>query len=549
MFSLTLEMSLIALPINSKDSDIAFLFKLPKDDLALRSVRFIDGVPELLFDASRKVPTLQEEDVAAAFRLAQEKKRPEFFYRDFPPTHPLFPSRKFMQYSPGWLRWTGVGKLLADADWIMKCLHIGARSDEDKTSFESWSHSSNLDGLATRLDFPEDNNSGSIKMSCEYAKVEMNDDEIWFPEEPKMRIISEPSPLYSKYITECYPSIAYHDEPKFLKVQELIKLVLAVEWLYNEKGVRMNQEWVRKHTSQPTDDGVEASKEPARDMIPVPDKLTKRPTSDVVVKTWEAEMYNMLSSKCKVKRHYGYYDFGRAEMLMFKEDGTKCPPQRCLKVYREDFSITDKKSIKTEKGWIYLPMAEPVEQLTQIRDYFLGLLAQNHRSMITYPIPASVESTIDDRIDGSTLELKFTNSFQPCPSLVLPPMKKITIIKATLNDYDKLFASEDPNEPIIPEIPGICEEAVIPNVNSWSELISELTVPSPRVWLHPFTGIGTPTAAGGVTTANFEVRSQPCPKVVCEETRWSDDYVYKKNVSKNHDLLAVRPRRVIGMLE
>ena len=167
--------------------------------------------------------------------------------------------------------------------------------------------------------------------------------------------------------------------------------------------------------------------------------------------------------------------------------------------------------------------------------------------MITNPIPASIESTIEDCIDGSILELKFTNSLKPCPPLVLPPMKKIIVIKVTLNNYDKLFASEDPNQPIIPEIPGICE-AVVPNVNSWS-VISELTVPSPRVWLLPFTGIGTPTAAGGVTTSNFEVRSKPCPKVVYKETMWSDDYVYKKNISKNHDLLAVRPRRVVGMLE
>ena len=538
-----------ALPTNSKDSDIAFLFKLPKDDLALRSARFIDGVPEFLFDASRKVPTLQEEDVATAFRLAQEKKRPEFFYRDFPLTHPLFPSRKFMQYSPAWLRWTEVGKLLADADWKMKCMHIGARSDEDKTSFESWSHSSYLDDLATHLDFPEDNSPGSIIMSCEYAEVEKNDDEIWFPEEPKMRIIDQSSSLYSKYITECYPSIAYHDEPKFLKVRELIKLVLAVEWLYNEKGVRMNQEWVRKHTSQPTDGSCfefKASKEPARDMIPVLDKSTSQPTSDVMVKTWEAEMYRMLSKESK--RYYGYYDFGHAEMVMFQEDGTKCPPRRCLKVFQESFFIIGNNSIKTEKGWIYLPMAESAEQLTHIRDFFHSLLPKNDQSMITYPIPASIESTIEDCIDGSILELKFTNSLKPCPPLVLPPMKKIIVIKATLNNYDKLFASEDPNQPIIPEIPGICE-AAIPNVNSWSELISELTVPSPQVWLLPFTGIGTPTAAGGVTTDKFEVRSKPCPKVVCKETMWSDDYVYKKNVSKNHDLLAVGPRRVVGMLE
>lgn len=35
----------------------------------------------------------------------------------------------------------------------------------------------------------------------------------------------------------------------------------------------------------------------------------------------------------------------------------------------------------------------------------------------------------------------------------------------------------DPNEPIQPEIQRVCE-AIIPDVKSWEEFISELTVPS-----------------------------------------------------------------------
>ena len=37
---------------------IAFHFKLPATGLALRSAAVIDGVPELRFDASPKVPTM-----------------------------------------------------------------------------------------------------------------------------------------------------------------------------------------------------------------------------------------------------------------------------------------------------------------------------------------------------------------------------------------------------------------------------------------------------------------------------------------------------------
>ena len=209
--------------------NIAFHFKLPEDGLALRSVAVnADGEPELRFDASPKVPTILEEDVATAFRLVSEGKRPGFFYTLFDPSHPLHHSRLFMQYSPAWLRWTPVGKLFADADWSMKCLNVGTRTDEEKSVFKSWSEGSRLEGLATHLDFPKDN-LGPTMMSCEYATVQKGDNEIVFPEEPKMKITDGCSSLYSKYITQIYQSVAYYDEPKFLKMQELIKLILAVE--------------------------------------------------------------------------------------------------------------------------------------------------------------------------------------------------------------------------------------------------------------------------------------------------------------------------------
>ena len=58
-----------------------------------------------------------------------------------------------------------------------------------------------------------------------------------------MKIVDASNSLYSKYISEIYPSIAYHDEPRFLKMQELIKLILAAEWL-TEKGVRKSEQEV-----------------------------------------------------------------------------------------------------------------------------------------------------------------------------------------------------------------------------------------------------------------------------------------------------------------
>ena len=187
----------------SKGGEVVFRYRLPDDDLALRSVCISNGVPILRFGASPKVPTITEEDVATIFRLVSEGTRPEFFYRFFPSTHPMRHCRFFMQYSPAWLRWTAVGKLLAEADWTMKCLHVGTRANKEKTTFKSWSAESQLDGLASRLDFPKDG-VGPIMMTCDHVTVQKDEDEIVFPEEPKMNITDGRSSVYSKYITEIY---------------------------------------------------------------------------------------------------------------------------------------------------------------------------------------------------------------------------------------------------------------------------------------------------------------------------------------------------------
>ena len=58
---------------------------------------------------------------------------------------------------------------------------------------------------------------------------------------------------YSKYITEIFDSVAYHDEPKFLKIKEIIKLVLAVEWLkekMDEKDMKFSQVWIEEHVQK-----------------------------------------------------------------------------------------------------------------------------------------------------------------------------------------------------------------------------------------------------------------------------------------------------------
>ena len=232
------------------NNGIVFQFKFPTKGLSLRSVS-IEDVPTLTFDASNPshLPTLTEEDVAVVARLVTEGKRPEFYYIGFPPLHPFF-GRQYKAYRPQWLRGTSVGDLQSEADWTMKCLGIGARSNDDKTEFWGWEKTSKLTGLATALDFFKDKPSGSVIMSCKSVEVEKTDKTLTFVGEPAMTIKSDDSSSYTDYITTHYDSIAYHDEPLFLKMKELIKLILAMEWLIKEQGVKFNNKWMTERTQQ-----------------------------------------------------------------------------------------------------------------------------------------------------------------------------------------------------------------------------------------------------------------------------------------------------------
>ena len=524
------QVSLKLEPASSKDGNIIFPYRLPKDDLALRSACIVNGVPELRFDASPKVPTIQEEEIATVFRLVSEDKCPEFSYFSFPPTHPMHQCRYFKQYCPSWLRGTAVGELLADVDWNMKCLHVGTKANKNKSVFKLWSAESQLEGLASHLDFPIDG-FGPVMMSCDYATVQKDDDEIMFPEEPKMKITDGCSSLYSKYITEIYQSVAYYDEPQFLKMQELIKLIIAVKWLYKEKGVRVNQEWVMNHTSKPAGAHLKLGtrKKPPYNMIPKP-ILFERPTSDVTVKTMEAVLYETLETECRVQRRYGYYDFSSAQAITFKADGTPCPPQKCLKLYIEHhFSLFNIPTIKTEELH-YLPVPQQVEPTRNEILKLLPALPENSRQEITStPVPVSLDIKVDDLSDESGMELKVTNSAH-CPPLMLTVTRVMTV---TMGNSGKHFTDEDPKMPI----PAGGESSIIPDVKSWDELISELSVPVPYIWQHPFVGIGEPMASGGVTTRGFtEKPPQQAKSSAYQETQRKDNY------STNGHLLGVRAK-------
>ena len=398
------------------DCGFSFRFELPSEDLALRGVAIEDGTPKLIFDASMKVPTLTEEDVGIACRLACDGKRPEFFYYPFPLLHP-YHGRWYKHYSPEWLKGTSVGELLSEVDWTMKCLNIGARSDETKEKFWAWRERTKLKGLADRLDFPEEMpRYGAVQMSCDSVKVYKKENEMIFLGEPKMRITDRNNFTYSKYITDIYPSIAYYDEPLFLKIQELIKLILAAEWM-KEKRVRFSRPWMMACSNQ------------------------RQETTQAI----EVKSKNL--SQDEVKELVSRYE-------------KQLPTPSCGEVMT-----------------------------------MLG--------------PSSLETALEKNVTENGFEIKVTRTAQPF-FLDSWQIEQTTIIKASSSNYNMLYSGMDPNMTIFPWIPGVTE-AIVPNVQSWSELFAQ-TVPIPRTWLQCNEDQSLSTG-GGVATRNIPVVETAASKI------------------------------------
>ena len=276
-------------------------------------------------------------------------------------------------------------------------------------------------------------------------------------------------------------------------MQELIKLIVAVEWLYKEKGVRPNQDWIMQHTLKAkTHLKPDTRNKPPYDMIPKP-TVFKRPTSDVTVKTREALQYETFNRECRVKRQYGYYDFSKAQMILFEEDGTPCLPEKCLKVRVEhQLRFFNMPPIRTDELH-YLPLPEAIEPT---KNKILELLPKNMHKENTSLVPASVERKVEDLTDEHRMELRVTYTIQPYPLLTMTTITTVTTCTR--------YTDEDPRMSI-PASHG----DIVPDVESWDELITELSVPIPRVRHHPYIGIGEPMNSGGVSTSGFRVREEP----------------------------------------
>ena len=504
------------------------------EGLGLRSVGIVNGKPELCFDASPNTPTITEAEIAAALHLAYEGEHPEFFYIGIPPWHP-FHGRQFKQYKPQWLRGTSFGETFAEAVWKMKCLHIGARSNDSKSEFWAWNKTSNLKGLATPFDFRDDKSGGSVIMSCNSVKVQEGEAELRFLGEPKMRINDESNMRYSKYISKNFRSIAYHDEPLFLKMQELIKLVLAAEWLV-EKGMKVDENWMMNHSrAQTAMNGVKAiegsvcetNRRPPSEMIPQPVNF-EAPNRNVAVKTKEAEANRSLAKE-GVSRLYGWYDRGHNEGVMFDENGALCRQQRSLEMVIQHKSAVNEKATeeKVDVGFFLpLPPNLPLPPISEFGEFLtLCLPSQSiHQETTSALGRMATDIKAENTVTEKGIELKATRKIQPCGGVVSPTVEEMTTVKISVEDFDTLYGGMDPNQPIRPEIPGKVE-AVIPNVQTWSELYKE-TVPWPHTWKTPSIGAGSPCSMGGVSTRGIRVRQeQPRQRETVSETTWKDNFM------------------------
>ena len=525
-----------AMSSSVEDGKFAFRFNLP-EGLGIGSVGIVEGKPELRFRPLPHTPKITEEDYAAALRLAVEGERPEFFYVGIPVGHPFY-GRQFKQYKPSWMRGTSFGEVLSEVDWEMKSLHIGAKSNDTKTEFCAWKKDSKLKGLASRFDFRYSKSGGSIIMSCNSVNVQKSNNELVFQGEPRMRINDESNMRYSKYISKKFDAVAYHDEPLFMKMRELVKLILAAEWLV-EKGVQVDKEWMMRCT-QPKPSLKEEMKaieengctvesmiasEPPSEMIPQPVNF-QPPNSNVTVNTKEAEMYRSLA-KQGIRRRYGWYDRGLNEGVMFEEDGTLFQQQRSLKMVIKHTSSTNGKVTAEESLRLHLALMPniPLPTMSEFGEFATKYLpARSVQHKITNNLGHfSANFNLEHHVSDRCVETKVSREFQPSHPSGFLRVKETTTTKVSVDDFDTLYGDRDPNQPIRPEIPGKCE-AVIPNVKSWSELYNE-TVPWPHTWQTPYIGVGEPVVSGGVSTRHIPVREEAMkPRAVERETTWKDNY-------------------------
>jgi len=255
------------------------------------------------------------------------------------------------------------------------------------------------------------------------------------------------------------------------------------------------------------------AKSPPKELKLSQPETVEVPSTDVSVKT---EQYRC-PTKCGYGHQYGC-ELGNNESIKFDKDGALCKLQRSLKVVIHHRITVEDQLIEDSSKWFSLrfPLNASTPSTTKFGDEIMKQLAlpQGSCQEITSSLGHMlVDVAVNHNIiskDG--VELKLEKTIQPCSPLTRPQWKETTSINSSVNDYNlQVYGHMDPNQPIQPKIPGVCEE-VIPNVESWNELFNE-TVPLPYVWDKPHKTFGggslTSGVSGGVSTHSFRVKEEP----------------------------------------
>lgn len=481
------------------DDGFSFHLEPQTEGRALRSVAICDGLPELRFDPSPKTPSLTEEDVAIICKLVSKDERPNFTYHPIDIAHPFY-GRQYMVYDPPWLRGTSVGDVLSEVDWKMKCLNIGAQTNKNKSVFWSREKTSKTRGLATYLDFPDDkpDSPGYIYTRCAGVVVQKYDDELVLCGDPKLWFDYYKSAHYSDYITRVLPIIAECDEPIFLKLQEIIKLILSVEWL-KKKGIVISKKWMRNAATCIRKAAITVIHRAEANTASVNEVGS---TIDISMSEDEKRHAKPLAQNIS-RAYFGWYDNGSGEMVQF-DDGGKCFKEyQSVRTFNKQTVTINGKKVKGGQCLvnfgIYLPAKLRVEDIWKLHNE-LEELKEHHQLCSPSIGRFSLDIQVEKHTEEKGRDMTVTVEMQLSEPTAYPCIKVTTVIRESTTDWDFIYQGLNPKRPMMP-VPDISTSnvPVVPDADSWNELYSQ-TVPWPRVWLLSPDGNGYQSATGGVRT-------------------------------------------------
>ena len=238
--------------------------------------------------------------------------------------------------------------------------------------------------------------------------------------------------------------------------------------------------------------------------------LGDAPSRNVAIKKSEAKHCRKypegMAEKASVL--YGYCDTESGEGVLCYADGTLSSRMRSLKVFYERCTCVDGNVVDSRLFCMKICVIEgPNGNEFEIPSCPKSLLGAQYLMSQLLRMEFNSEQT------GCSMSLKYAVTPLNEEGFIMSVEaqsdsqrhKTVCVARGSWDDYNLLYKGLDPNLPLTPDIPGVCE-AIVPNVQSWNELRNK-TVPRPQVSLVPLDGkcAGVLTAIGGVTARSIPV--------------------------------------------